>query len=64
MTNNKKMKYYIEDERNEVIRPIKKIEKQKVKKADHKHDYVEIHEMVWKGIIKTIKECSICGRIA
>ena len=58
------MKYYIEDERNDILRPIKKTEKQKAKKSDHKHEYIEIQELVWKGITKTIKECSICGKMS
>ena len=55
------MKYYYDEEREEVIRPRKAVPKEKKPKADHKHDYVLLNKSDIHRMFDTYS-CVFCGR--
>lgn len=58
------MKYGYDEERDEVIRPRKRVQKTSVKKSDHKHIYTQTKEkwMESSNIVVLKETCTICGR--
>jgi hypothetical protein len=55
------MKDYFYDERDEIIRPLKTVKKERVKKSNHKHEYVATLQKTYTPDI-IIYQCSICGK--